>query len=371
MASMGEEESFRRLAENNVDMICRVGADLVMRYASPACQRILGWSPEEMCGVGPDAFVLPDDLPIVGEAHDRLFIDGFDRTPTIIRMRKKDGGFAWMEVNARLVRDDKTGKPADIVLTMRDVTARKQREETLEAQLLAYSDGPGEHHWIDALRESEERFAKAFRLAPAPMAILALDQLRIRDVNDAFTAAFGHAPEAVVGGAVRNLMTGPCRAEAEQVLRKSHAVRDLEVQIARKDGDSIDCLASTETMSVDGRPCILMVLHDVTERRRSETDIAMAIEAVVRDARFSRSVVEKLEQLRQPDGAAAPAKIGDLTRRELEILGRISQGRSDEEIARVLSLSRNTVRNHLASIYSKIDVHRRSEAIVWARERGL
>jgi DNA-binding NarL/FixJ family response regulator len=47
------------------------------------------------------------------------------------------------------------------------------------------------------------------------------------------------------------------------------------------------------------------------------------------------------------------------------------QGHDDDGIARHLKLSRNTVRNHVATIYSKIGVHRRSAAIVWARDRGI
>jgi len=47
------------------------------------------------------------------------------------------------------------------------------------------------------------------------------------------------------------------------------------------------------------------------------------------------------------------------------------RGQSDEEIGTKLGLSRNTVRNHVATIYFKIDVHRRSAAIVWARDRGF
>ena len=51
----------------------------------------------------------------------------------------------------------------------------------------------------DALRASEERFSKAFHLAPGPMAVLTLAGLRILDVNDAFTAATGWRREEVVG----------------------------------------------------------------------------------------------------------------------------------------------------------------------------
>ena len=43
----------------------------------------------------------------------------------------------------------------------------------------------------------------------------------------------------------------------------------------------------------------------------------------------------------------------------------------DKAIADRLSVSNNTVRNHVARIYSKIGVNKRSAAVIWARERGL
>ncbi|MEK6392861.1 MAG: LuxR C-terminal-related transcriptional regulator, partial [Burkholderia gladioli] len=42
-----------------------------------------------------------------------------------------------------------------------------------------------------------------------------------------------------------------------------------------------------------------------------------------------------------------------------------------KEIANRLGLAPNTVRNHVSTIYNKLDVHSRGEAIVWARERGI
>nr|BFD41500.1 hypothetical protein FFPRI1PSEUD_29990 [Pseudomonas sp. FFPRI_1] len=61
----------------------------------------------------------------------------------------------------------------------------------------------------------------------------------------------------------------------------------------------------------------------------------------------------------------------DLSARERQVLGLIYQGLADKEIAAQLKLAPNTVRNHVATLYSKLDVHSRGEAIVWARERGL
>ena len=49
----------------------------------------------------------------------------------------------------------------------------------------------------------------------------------------------------------------------------------------------------------------------------------------------------------------------------------MAAGLADEAIAKRLGISRNTVRNHIAAIYDRIGLRRRSAVIVWARERGL
>ena len=61
----------------------------------------------------------------------------------------------------------------------------------------------------------------------------------------------------------------------------------------------------------------------------------------------------------------------ELTERERVILGRISDGLDNGEIARELGLSVKTVRNHASNIFAKLQVAHRAQAIVLAREAGL
>jgi DNA-binding CsgD family transcriptional regulator len=56
-----------------------------------------------------------------------------------------------------------------------------------------------------------------------------------------------------------------------------------------------------------------------------------------------------------------------LTPRECEILGRLASGQSNKELARTLDISPNTVKTHLASLYAKLEVRNRVEAIEKAR----
>jgi pimeloyl-ACP methyl ester carboxylesterase/DNA-binding CsgD family transcriptional regulator len=67
----------------------------------------------------------------------------------------------------------------------------------------------------------------------------------------------------------------------------------------------------------------------------------------------------------------AGARFPDLTVRESEILEHIARGLDNAQIAAHLALSEKTVRNHITSIFDKIGVENRAQAIVLARERGL
>ena len=74
---------------------------------------------------------------------------------------------------------------------------------------------------------------------------------------------------------------------------------------------------------------------------------------------------------RAGDAAMADEELAALTTREREILDLVAGGASNQEIAEKLFISEKTVRNHLTAIFDKIGVSSRSQAIVFARDRGL
>jgi DNA-binding NarL/FixJ family response regulator len=85
-----------------------------------------------------------------------------------------------------------------------------------------------------------------------------------------------------------------------------------------------------------------------------------------------------LERIRERDipitadsKSAALAIRGALTRRELEIFTRLASGESNQDIGRALSLSTNTVSNHIASILAKLHLDNRIQAAVQAVRSGL
>lgn len=226
-----------------------------------------------------------------------------------------------------------------------------------------------------ALRQSEERFSTAFRLTPVPMLLCDIDSLQLLEVNDSFLEMTGlqrtetDACEMVELG----IWPDPQQIQSLQTSMLNHEeVSGIDIQMRNKEGETLDCILSADAVTIDGRACMLAVIQDFTERKHTEGELLTALDAVMQDTSwFSRKVMDQLARVRQPAHDASRQEMPDLTPREREVLGHICQGQSDAEISSALSLSRNTIRNHVANIYNKIGVTRRSAAVIWGRERGF
>jgi PAS domain S-box-containing protein len=242
--------------------------------------------------------------------------------------------------------------------------------------LFTFADLDGRRRAQNALRQSEERFSKSFRLSPAPTAISRLQDFVFTEVNEAFLQLCGRKAEEVIGKTAAELglwEDAKLRRALEQKLKDNTPVRDEALTMRLKDGGMAECLVAAERVEIADQQCVIWALQDVTERRRTEDELIQAIESVMADTSwFSRTVVDRLATLRQSSrGKPSTAQLQDLSERETEILSLICQGLSDAEMGDALHLSKHTIRNHVASLYAKIGVNRRAAAVIWARERGF
>jgi DNA-binding NarL/FixJ family response regulator len=83
----------------------------------------------------------------------------------------------------------------------------------------------------------------------------------------------------------------------------------------------------------------------------------------------TRRVVE--EFARKPAAGLPPAKLRELTPRELEVLRLVARGLSNAEIAAQLVVSDTTVKTHVAHLLQKLDLRDRIQAVVFAYESGV
>ncbi len=78
-----------------------------------------------------------------------------------------------------------------------------------------------------------------------------------------------------------------------------------------------------------------------------------------------------LDEVRRVDGSGTPEEDRVVTKREEEVLQLIADGCSTPEVAEQLYISQKTVKNHLASIYQKLDARDRTQAVLQAVRMGI
>jgi DNA-binding NarL/FixJ family response regulator len=104
-----------------------------------------------------------------------------------------------------------------------------------------------------------------------------------------------------------------------------------------------------------------------------QEEVARAIRSVHSgDLIIGRPLARRMGALLAEQATSAPPPpFPDLTDREREVLDQIARGLDNTSIGRLLFISEKTVRNYVSSIFSKLHVNTRPEAIVIAREAGL
>ena len=224
--------------------------------------------------------------------------------------------------------------------------------------------------------EAETGFRTIFRASPTPTSIIRVSDGVFVDTNASFTEMTGYDRDELLGRTPPDVNLHVETEKRNLVLKRgqtSGSLPPLDRDLRRKDGSHVRVETTGEVITLNGEPHLLDTFIDITEQRRTEEELLQAIEEVMRDTSwFSRSVVEKLANLRvRAQDAEPPIEIRELTRRERQVLGALAQGLSNDQIAANLDISRNTVRNYVAGVYGKLGVSSRAEAVVWARERGI
>ena len=138
------------------------------------------------------------------------------------------------------------------------------------------------------LVKSEEKFSRAFRESPLAITIVKVSDGRYVEINETFELSTGWKRDEVIGRTPFEIGLWVNPDQRTTFMRELHEkgnVRNLEVLLRRKDGQIRTSLGSAELIEVNGEPCALSVIADITERKLAEEAIT----------NFSRRLIEAQE----------------------------------------------------------------------------
>lgn len=132
-----QERLYRLVADNASDMVVLRDSGGRIRYVSPSCRRLLGYTPYEFIALDGESLVHPDHAASLQDSFAPSALASRPE-PATYQIRRKDGTYVWFESVATAVHDD-DGKVVGVQTTSRDVTERKLAEEALRESLDRYN----------------------------------------------------------------------------------------------------------------------------------------------------------------------------------------------------------------------------------------
>ncbi|MEA2756059.1 MAG: hypothetical protein QOJ54_2348, partial [Aliidongia sp.] len=119
-------EHYRLLADNATEMIVLLDRRGIILFASPACERVLGYSPSALAGAVGTAFIHPDDRAAAARDLRTMLRGGVDRA-CHYRLVKRDGGTVWADAAYRLIEGGAGVRPG-LAVSLRDIGPRREAE---------------------------------------------------------------------------------------------------------------------------------------------------------------------------------------------------------------------------------------------------
>ena len=315
-----ERDSFFSLS---LDLLAIVGTDGYLKRVSPAWERTLGWSPDELLSRPYLEFVHPEDREVTAAEAGKL-VAGRDTIHFENRYRAKDGSYRWLSWTCPAPR----GREGSLYAVARDVTEQRQA--------------------IENLRQSEERYRALVDSAVDIVSTVSREGI-ITSLNPAFETMTGWTRSRWLGQSFEPLIHPDDLPAIRSVLSgiwNGECAPAIECRLLTRAGTYLTVESSLRCQSARGAVVgAIAITRDITRRKEAEQE---------RD-RLSSQLLQgqKLQALGQLSAGIAH-EINNPVGFILSNLNTIDQYAAD--MVRLLAAARGEPdRDHLDRLWSEVD----------------
>ncbi len=231
--------------------------------------KVLGYSQNELATRPFIDFVHPDDIESTMLAYDQLK-SGVTVIHFVNRYRKKSGEYIWLDWTA--TPNLLTKK---LYCIARDVTEQKIAQNEIV--------------------KANKKFSSIFNFSPVAIAITKIDGQFIQ-VNDAFCKTTGYKRENLIGKKsvdVKMIDSDARERMVAQITREQSRIEDIEGTLRKPNGEQLEVFYRAERIEIDGQPCFITALIDITALKKTEGELNRLNEELEQRVKERTKEVEK------------------------------------------------------------------------------
>lgn len=187
------------------------------------------------------------------------------------------------------------------------------------------------------LRQSEAMLRKIFEASPDCITLARLADGTFQAVNDSFVKQFGFTREEAIGKTQRELGLWAELSQAREAMRRLRndaVITNMELRLRHKNGTILPCLFSAALTEIGAERCVVAIVHDISELKRTEQDLVRAREAALAASTAKSEFLSSMShEIRTPMNAVlgmaellAETELSSEQRRYLDIM--VANGRT-------------------------------------------
>ncbi|BCS52245.1 PAS domain S-box protein [Geobacter sp. SVR] len=220
-------------------------------YGNGEHERIFSLPFSEYSNKRDEEFLAPETAQQLRENDERVLTEG--ESLQINEVLRRADGIEHHFIVSKFPIPGPDGQVAYVAGIALDITEQKRAEE--------------------AMQKSERKLAKIFHAVPAILGISTVEEGRFVDINENALELLGYRRDEMIGRTALELGLWEEMSERTRVLQaleEKGSIRNVEVRLRGKSGQTLVCLFSGEFIDIDGERYLLSLIRDITDRRRAE-----------------------------------------------------------------------------------------------------